>query len=175
MQKALDEAEAYRWGRDDEGLWIMDRGKGVTVADFLLGPPKLKPPHARGKFGEGMKIASLALLRKGYSVEVNTVGRELWMVFLKQKVDGAADTLAALWKPKGMMQGTEFHIIGYFGSAFEDRFAVNIPKYHMLHEGPSHLYESIRRFNQLIASPPGRIYARDIYLKDIDSPWSYNL
>jgi len=175
VQNALDEAEAYTWGYDDRGLLISDQGRGVAVADFLLGPPKLKPPHARGKFGEGMKIASLALLRKAYSVKVNTLGREIWMIFLKQKVDGMANTLAALWRPNGRPTGTEFHIIGYFGSAFEDRFAVNIPRHHILHEGPSPLYEPIRRFNQLIASPPGRIYARDIYLKDIDSPWSYNL
>lgn len=175
VQNSLDEAEAYRWGYDDRGLWISDQGKGVAVADFLLGPPKLKPPHARGKFGEGMKIASLALLRKGYPVKVDTVGREIWMVFFKQKVDGVADTLAAMWRLNGRPVGTTFHIIGYFGSAFEDRFVVNIPRRQILHEGPSPLHEPIRRFNQLIGSPPGRIYARDIYLKDIDSPWSYNL
>ncbi len=78
VQNALDEAEAYRWGYDDEGLWISDRGRGVAVADFLLGPPKMKPDYARGKFGEGMKIASLALVRKGYHVHIETVGRELW-------------------------------------------------------------------------------------------------
>ncbi|GAI82864.1 unnamed protein product, partial [marine sediment metagenome] len=63
VQNALDEAEAYRWGYDDQGFWISDRGKGVAIADFLLGPPKLKPDYARGKFGEGMKIATLALVR----------------------------------------------------------------------------------------------------------------
>jgi len=99
VQNALDEAEAYQWGYDDEGLWISDRGKGVAVADFLLGPPKLKPDWARGKYGEGMKIAALALLRKGYYVHVETVGRELWIIFLKQKVDGEVETLAAIWRP----------------------------------------------------------------------------
>ncbi|GAJ08057.1 unnamed protein product, partial [marine sediment metagenome] len=81
VQNALDEAEAYRWGYDDQGLWISDRGRGVAIADFLLGPPKLKPDYARGKFGEGMKIATLALVRSGYSVRVETVGRELWIIF----------------------------------------------------------------------------------------------
>ncbi len=60
VQNALDECEHYTWGYDGEGLYIRDAGKGIAVADFLLGPPKLKPDYARGKYGEGMKIAALA-------------------------------------------------------------------------------------------------------------------
>jgi len=74
VQNALDECEYYAYGYDDEGLYIRDVGKGIAVADFLLGPPKLKPDYARGKFGEGMKIAALALLRLGYSIRVETKG-----------------------------------------------------------------------------------------------------
>lgn len=128
VQNALDECEYYTWGYDDEGLYIRDVGKGIAVADFLLGPPKLKPDYARGKFGEGMKIAALALLRLGYSIRVETKSRVLWIIFLEQKVNGHAETLAALWKPNGRRSGTNFHIIGYRGTAFEDRFAVNLPK-----------------------------------------------
>lgn len=178
VQNAMDEAETYQWGYNGEGLWISDRGRGVAVADFLLGPPKLKPDYARGKFGEGMKIASLALVRKGYHVHIETVGRELWIIFLAQTVDGTAETLAALWRPNGRPQGTEFHIIGYTGPAFEDRFTVNLPETAILAETPSPLSEPVRRYNQLIdyAFPTGsRIYARDIYMRDINSPYSYNL
>ena len=182
VQNALDEAEAYRWGYDGEGLWIADRGRGVAVVDFLLGPPKPKPEWARGRFGEGMKIAALAMLRKGYSVHVETVGKELWIIFLEQKVNGSAETLAAMWRPGGTKVGTRFHIIGYTGPAFERYFVVNLPRRLILTEGPSLLTKPIRRFNQLIraeemaAGPTGGIiYARDIYMRDIKSPYSYNL
>ena len=182
VQNALDEAEAYQYGYDSEGLWIADKGKGVAVVDFLLGPPKLKPDYARGKFGEGMKIAALALVRKGYSVHVETVGRELWLIFLAQKVNGTAETLAAMWRPNGTRIGTKFHIIGYDGPAFERYFAVNLPRHLILAEVPSPLVRPIKRYNQLIkaegmASSPvgGVIYVRDIYLKEIQSPFSYNL
>jgi hypothetical protein len=178
VQNALDEAEAYRWGYDSEGLWIADRGRGVAVSDFLLGPPKLKPDWARGKYGEGMKIASLALVRKGYHVHIETVGRELWIIFLEQAVDGTAETLAALWRPDGRVQGTEFHIIGYTGPAFSDRFAVNLPRSSILAETPSPLSKPTRRYNQLIdyGFPTGsRIYARDIYMRELNSLYSYNL
>ncbi len=182
VQNALDEAEAYKWGYDEEGLCISDRGRGVAVADFLLGPPKPKPDWARGKFGEGMKIACLALIRKGYPVRIETVGREVWVIFLEQKVNGTAETLAALWRPNGTIKGTKFHIIGYTGPAFERYFAVNLPHDLVLWETPSTVITPVRRYNQLIkaegmaASPAGGlIYARDIYLRDIKSPYSYNL
>ena len=182
VQNALDEAEAYQYGYDSQGLWIADRGKGVAIADFLLGPPKPKPDYARGKFGEGMKIAALALLRKGYPIHVETVGRELWIFFLKQRVNGKAETLAALWRTDGTRVGTRFHIIGYDGPAFERYFAVNLPRQLILAETPSPLAQPIKRYNQLIkaaemASSPagGVIYTRDIYLEDIESSFSYNL
>jgi len=178
IQNALDEAEAYRWGYDSQGLWIADRGRGVAVADFLLGPPKLKPDWARGKYGEGMKIAALAMIRKGYSVHVETAGRELWIIFLEQEADGKVQTLAALWRAGGTQIGTRFHIIGYTGSAFEDRFAVNLPRKNIIADGPSRLAQPVRRFNQLINHPfpnGSRIYVRDIYVRDFSSPFSYNL
>ncbi|MDD5511676.1 MAG: hypothetical protein PHI12_12835 [Dehalococcoidales bacterium] len=190
VQNALDESERYTWGYDEEGLYIRDEGKGVAVADFLLGPPKLKPDWARGKYGEGMKIAGLALTRMGYSVRVETMGREIWIIFLEQPVNGRAETLAALWRPDGQKSGTTFHIVGYTGTAFEDRFAVNIPRSSVITEGPSLLSRPVQRYNQIIQhhfpeTPPtgwhekgagaSRIFARDIFLKSIRSPYSYNL
>jgi len=196
VQNALDEAEAYRWGYDEQGLWISDRGRGIAVADLLLGPPKLKADYARGKFGEGMKIATLALIRKGYPVYVETVGRELWVIFLKQTVDETAETLAAMWRPNGSIKGTKFHIIGYTGPAFDDRFTVNLPRSAIIWETPSMVTKPVKRYNQLIKydfvpiekgfpeatralglpfTKQSRIYARDIYMRESDSPYSYNL
>ncbi|MBT9160816.1 MAG: hypothetical protein DDT26_02112 [Dehalococcoidia bacterium] len=179
VQNALDETESYEWGYDRQGLWISDQGQGVVVRDFLLGPPKLKPGHARGKFGEGMKIGALALIRDGWPIKVETMGRELWVIFIEQPVNGKAETLAALWRPNGRPLGTVFRIIGYTGTAFEDRFAVNLPRASIIQEAPSLLHEPLNRFNQLISHPfPGdtsRVFARDIYMSDIKSPYSYNL
>ena len=179
VQNALDETEAYQWGYDDLGLYISDKGRGVSVIDFLLGPPKLKPPYARGKYGEGMKIGALALVRAGYPVRVETVGRELRIIFLEQETDrGPVMSLAALWKENGLPAGTTWHIINYTGTAFEDRFAVNLPDESVVATAPSQIEKPKQRYNQLIqhAFPEGsRIFARDIYMRTIDSPYSYNL
>lgn len=178
VQNCLDEDEKYYYGYDEDGLWIADRGKGVAVADFLLGPPRLKPDYARGKFGEGMKIAALALVRQGHSVHVETVGRQIWIVFIEQKVNGKVETLGALWKAGGTRTGTKFHIIGYRGPAFERYFAVNLPRSAILAEVPSPITQPKQRYNQLIRAEgmaAGVIYCRDIYFTDIHSPFSYNL
>ncbi|MBN2238133.1 MAG: hypothetical protein JW712_00015, partial [Dehalococcoidales bacterium] len=184
VQNALDECEHYTSGYDDEGFYIRDTGKGIAVADFLLGPPKLKPDYARGKYGEGMKIAALALLRLGYSIKVETKDQALWIVFLEQDANVRVKTLAALWKPNGRTSGTCFHIGGYRGTDFKDRFAVNLPDRSIITEGPSLITQPVRRFNQLIRHDfapdnadigQSRIYARDIYMRDFNSPYSYNL
>jgi len=178
VQNALDETDAYQYGFDNKGLWISDKGKGVAVSDFLLGPAKLKPDYARGKFGEGMKIAALALVRMGYDVHIETVGRELWITFLEQKVNGKVETLAALWRPDGIGIGTRFHILGYHGDAFKENFVINLPKSAILAEGPSPLSKPVVRFNQLLDpayTNGSKIYARDIYMQDINSAYSYNL
>ena len=182
VQNCLDEAERYYYGYDKNGLWIADEGKGLAIADFLLGPPKLKPDWARGKFGEGMKIAVLTLLRQGYPVYVETVGREVHVVFLEQEINGRVKTLAALWKGGGTQKGTKFHIIGYNGPAFQENFAVNLRRDLVLAEVPSPLTQPKQRYNQLLraqgaaAGPDGGIiYCRDIFLQGIASPFSYNL
>ncbi len=180
VQNALDEAESYQWGYDDNGLWIADRGRGIAVADFLLGPPKLKSDFARGKYGEGMKLAALALVRKGHPVRIETSDKEIRLAFLRVGLDAGreAEQLAALWRTAPARQGTRFQIIGYTGSAYQDRFAVNLSRKAELASGPSKLTQPVRRFNQLLdpeLTGGPRIYARDIYMRDIDSPFSYNL
>lgn len=195
VQNALDETEAYQWGYDDQGLWIADQGRGVSVADFLLGPPKLKPEYARGRYGEGMKIATLVLVRSGYPVHITTVGKEIWVVFLKLDIDGVeTQQLNALYRTNGSSRGTKFYLIGYKGPAYEDRFAVNVPKEDVLWAAPSLVTKPKQRYNKLYPSHfpvmpaggeydpwhekgagPGRIFARDIYMRDIKSPYSYNL
>jgi hypothetical protein len=198
VQNCLDEAESYQWGYDDLGLWISDKGRGVAVADFLLGPPKLKPDWARGKFGEGMKISALAMVRDGYPVKIETVGRELFIVFLEQEVDGHVQSLAALWRPNGTNVGTTFHFIGYKGTSYSVGFAVNLPREAILFQAPSLITKPRQRYNLLIQAdfPPvepqlgemrravgwkgeltaqSRIFARDIFMKEINSPYSYNL
>jgi GNAT superfamily N-acetyltransferase len=195
VQNCLDETESYESGYDNWGLWIADQGKGVAIADFLLGPPKRKPDWARGKFGEGMKIACLAMVRARYSVHVETKGREMWIVFYEQSTgNGTAETLAALWRPQNGQSrwGTKIQFVGYNGNDFKNRFYTNLPPEATIFKSLSTVNKPMARWNAIIeyAFPEepqstgwfastsisgNRIYARDIYLRMVSSPYSYNL
>jgi hypothetical protein len=179
VQNALDEGEAYTFGYDNDGLWIADSGKGIRVSDFLLGPATLKPDYARGKFGEGMKVSALVLTRLGYRVHVRTADKDIWILFVEQDVGGSvAETLAAIWKFQPYQVGTKFSIVGYKGDSFADKFANNIPAGLIVQQTPSSLNSPIPRFNRIYkatAQYPARLFARDIYLRDINSLYSYNL
>lgn len=180
VQNALDEGEAYTFGDDGRGLWIADSGRGINISDFLLGPAKLKPDYARGKFGEGMKVSALVLTRLGYRVHVRTADKDLWICYYQQEVGSGktADTLAALWKESMANTGTKFNIIGYHGSSFEELFAVNIPPNMIKQSTPAKLEGPIKRFNRIYRADqdyPPVVYCRDIYLQKINSKYSYNL
>ncbi len=182
IQNALDESESYQSGIDELGMFIKDAGRGIAVSDFLLGPSKLKPDYARGKYGEGMKIGALALVRQGYPVHVQTGDRELYIIFLEQEADGKVETLAALWKESPRQSGTTWHIIGYKEDLFDDMFAVNLPKSQIIASAPSQIKIPVPRYNQLISlknweknPESAMIFARDIFMQNITSPFSYNL
>jgi len=177
VQNALDETEAYSWSFDGEGLIIKDAGSGVAISDLLLGPPKIKAPGSRGQFGEGMKIASLALLRMGYRVYIETPKRLIIMLFMEQETDaGPVKSLAALWKPHPGTPGTKIHIVGYFGDSFDDRFVQNIPRLNILNRVRVKVPGVRSRENMIISSPTQsqRIYIKDIYMRDSHSLFSYN-
>jgi hypothetical protein len=180
VQNALDESEEYTFGYDGAGLWIADRGRGISISDFLLGPAKLKPDYARGKFGEGMKISALVLTRLGYRVHVRTSDKDLWICYYAQEVGSGnrAMTLAALWKESNANSGTKFNILGYTGDSFSQKFAVNEPKLNLVQSSPSYLKGPLHRFNQIYRATsdfPSVLYCRDIYLQNIVSDFSYNL
>ncbi|MDD5511977.1 MAG: hypothetical protein PHI12_14410, partial [Dehalococcoidales bacterium] len=180
VQNSLDEGEAYDYGQDEFGLFISDKGRGIAVSSFLLGPAKLKEKWARGKYGEGMKIGALALLREGYPVYVQSGDRELHIIFLEQEADAKVMSLAALWRPLASpIKGTTWHIIGYRGSDYHENFAVNLPKKAILNENISMIREPVQRKNQIIdikyTDNQSKIYVRDIFMKDIKGQYSYNL
>jgi len=186
VQNSLDESEGYTYGYDDLGFWIADSGGGVAVRDFLFGEAKdkKKPEWARGKFGEGMKLSCLTFLRQGYNIRIRTTNREIWPVFYPVKVGPTEyeDTLHFLWRVFPGGRGTTYHIIGYTGPSFKERFAVNLPAMAILEKVASPITQPRQRYNQLIRAEGmaasrdgGVVYSRDIYFRDIKSPFSYNL
>ncbi|MFH1485888.1 MAG: hypothetical protein ABIH46_07450 [Chloroflexota bacterium] len=188
VQNALDETEDFTLERTGTDVtFISDRGQGFGVMAFMLGQEKQKPDYMRGRFGEGMKLACIAILREGYRLSFETYGQgrplEGAGTFLEQVVLGErVKSLAFLVRDATTpINGTTFRITGYTGPLYAERFAQNqvaveiIPVLQMVR--PLQRYDCIFPGDTGIRakSPPGYVYARDIYMKTEPTRLSYNM
>lgn len=179
IQNALDETEAFKVEQTGTDLIISDNGTGLAVKDLFLGAQKQKEPHLRGKFGEGLKVAALALLRLGYGLTVETVGRDIMFVLYEQEIDGGdIFTLAALWRKNDIGQGTRVTIHGYDFTKpdYSDRF-IQTADLDLLHKTKAQITKPIQRYNCIYKAKQGKaaIFARNIYLRDIEGSFSYDI
>lgn len=103
IQNALDaEHEAYDYyGIDVKvynsklGTHVADRGRGITWRAFIIGKSEKPPEYSRGKFGEGLKIASLYLASKNIDTYIFTKYKGKPIVF-KVTAYGRESTVIAL-------------------------------------------------------------------------------
>jgi len=196
IQNSLDETESFSMRKDNvhvsgspggsgdfPAFVISDPGGGFNVPALLLGQPKPKEAHLRGRFGEGLKIAVLALLRNEIPVSFETVGLEGAATFMQQTLVGVkAETLTFVVRRNSRRKGTAWYLWGYRGPTFEERFAQMLPPPDAL--VPSLVMTTPIPRNDAIWDPKlsrgsrmtsGLMYARDILMGKIDSPFTYNL
>lgn len=161
-------------GLQKGGTVISDKGAGLQVRNFVFGASQ-KQKWERGQFGEGMKLAMLSCLRAGYPVSIVSVGLEVYAMLVWDRiVEMNLFHLAYKMGPGiGMASGTEVTIHGYFGESYRDNFRQFIGP--AAYSVPSTVTQPVQRYLGLFRNPPGRLYLRDIYLRDIDSDFSYNL
>ncbi len=179
VQNALDETESFVVSPTGTDLVISDNGRGLSVRDLFLGAQKTKEPHMRGKFGEGLKVAALALLRSGYGLTMQTVGKDIIFCMYNQNIDNEAiGTLAALWKNNDTKSGTQVIIQGYdFDKpTYEDRFT-QTANMEVLHKVKAHIMKPTQRYNIIYKAKKGEaaIFARNIFMREIEGQWSYDL
>jgi hypothetical protein len=179
IQNALDETESFTVETTGIDLIIKDSGTGLSIKDLFLGGQRAKEKHLRGKFGEGLKVAALALLRLGYGLEVKTVGRDIIFAMYEQDIENETiSTLAAIWKPNNCIRGTTVTIRDYDFSKpnFDERFT-QTADLNVLHKSKSQITKPIQRYNYIYKAKRGKatIYCRNIYMRDIDGLFSYDL
>jgi hypothetical protein len=179
VQNALDETEAFTVTQTGTDLVISDKGAGLSVRDLFLGGQRPKESYMRGKFGEGLKVASLSLLRLGYGVSMQTVGKDAIFCMYQQDIDTEPiSTLAVLWKNNGIKSGTAVTIHGYdFNQdTYEDRFT-QTANLDLLHKSKSNVTKPRQRYNIIYKAKKGQamIYARNIFMREIEGQWSYDL
>jgi len=187
VQNSLDETEAFDIRLTPQGLEISDQGAGFLVADLLL-HYREKPKWARGRFGEGLKIACIVCMRLGYPVYIWTAEKIIRPLFLTKRyiergVVHEAKVVYFFWHTFPRERGTTVLIQGYKGDIYLDRFVQKFPSesfvFSMQGAIDDHRYTHSMIDYPVGTAGPGthRLYVRDIYVSDFWEPTllSYNL
>ena len=109
------------YNAEEKALVLHNQGT-IDRSALLLGPPsdaKLESENARGKFGEGLKLGSLALVREGLTVEVLTP-TERWVASIAPNEDfGGAEVLTWTIYPHQDI-GITVRVVGLEADAWEN-------------------------------------------------------
>jgi len=167
IQNALDETEDFSIRRDGDSLVISDNGQGLAVKHLLFGVTE-KKSGARGRFGEGLKIALIVLKRLGYDVTIRSNSLEV-VTDTHQIEDETCLKLRYRELPNWHL-GTSIIIHNYEGPTFQDRFVKQNKT--IAWEGRDFWGEEA----MIIRENPACLYHKDIYICKLeDAAFSYNL
>lgn len=180
------------------GVIISDKGTGITLEHLVLGQFKedTESLAARGRFGEGLKLACVALLRQGKKIEISTVNYDFIPAFyIKFVEDPAKDeqfeelTFGFLYKQNHRKQGTDVTIYGQEES-YSDlillnhrdsviaSFNVREPQLRAFNVGAVTQAELVRPYYRPSHDKQGPcIYIKDIWVQDLAlsyHTYSYN-
>lgn len=104
IQNGLDEADAghaltiERGKGDKRTIYIRNEGATLSRKTLLLGSTSKADGRSRGRFGEGYKLALLALTRAGISVQIRT-GAEMWTPYLEESATFGSQVLKVKVRP----------------------------------------------------------------------------
>jgi len=201
VQNALDETEAFTFSREAGNLVIEDKGRGLGIKALGFGESKTSP-GLRGEFGEGLKIAVAVALRNKWPVDIESAGYDF--LARTREIEGPGGSVTWIhwyWKKNARASGTRVILRGYTGSEYRERFVQTAGLTKLL-DAPAAMMprsdetstsqyepEPTSHKNALFQNPPvgdvsveelrsrsfGKLFVKDIYVKDIPSQWSYNL
>jgi len=167
IQNALDETEDFKIEKQGNDLVISDNGQGLAVKHLLFGVTE-KKSGARGRFGEGLKIALIVLKRLGYDVTIRSNSLEV-VTDTHQIEDETCLKLRYRELPDWHI-GTSVIIHNYEGPTFEDRFVKQNKV--IAWEGRDFWGEVA----MIIRESRTSLYHKDIYVCKLENgAFSYNL
>jgi len=159
---------------------VRDTGRGITVKHLLIGTSE-KPEWSRGRFGEGLKLALMTFLDQGIPVEIRAGDRRIVPLFATANVDGVNMEMFYICykKEPESITGTEVRIANSvlcqrFRKNFVQGLPTNCIKNFIIRkndEGMIVWWENILDCDDA----RGKIYVRDIYVRDMPALFGYNL
>ena len=193
VQNALDEMQ-YVWNiwpdvypcfNIDTNSVVSDLGRGLSIRHLLVGTSE-KPEWSRGRFGEGLKLALMVLLNLGVPVYIRsgsteTGSREIRPTFVPVNIEGSpVEVFCVCYKsiPENVT-GTQVYI---GDPTLCDRFRNNLVQglpircraYTLMETETSGMPT---KWGHILDCDEtrGKIYVRDIYVRDMIAFFGYNL
>lgn len=158
------------------GTWVMDRGKGLDHTAFLLGG-KDKKCYLRGRYGEGLKVASLWFASRKHDIYIFTHDN----VF-KCWYPEAGLLTVVFGKNKKYVYGTWILITDYKVPSEDLRkLYYKLGDFHVAFRHDTEHSDCPHKMPNLILEPGDCLYVRDIFVNKISemfgtpSYFSYNL
>lgn len=172
LQNALDETEQL-FGKpmvevkqDADGMWIEDNGRGIPIDAFRIGGGS-KEPWMRGYYGEGLKIASSYLIRKGYPVFFFSSDKVFQLIALPKNSSNPGFFLL-IGKNEKKVQGTKILISGFKQEVEETQKIVRIwnkeLKGRKIAEEFFSSDQSTKEMPSAIFDYPNELYIRNMYV-----------
>ena len=193
VQNALDEMQyvlnvwpdAYPCFEMGNYSVVSDLGRGLSVRHLLVGTSE-KPEWSRGRFGEGLKLALMVLQNLGVPVfirsgSVDTVSREVRPTFVQVNIEGVpVELFCVCYKtiPEKIV-GTYVYIgdptlCGRYRYNFVQGLPLRCRAYTYFETNESGM--PIKWGHILDCDEArGKIYVRDIYVRDMPAFFGYNL
>lgn len=188
IQNALDERDEAGIGESPtiqfigNTLTISDKGRGLGALALYTETTKAAAKDLRGEFGEGLKKATLAALRAGYSMEIVS-SKKMIRPYLVKIIEEGTEIQELYFTYKDNPQaviGTTVKIKGYNGDLYTDRFI------ELARTGFEPLLgysEKVGRFNRSTfvyeTKYPNRLYVKGIYVRELHkekkSRFSYDI
>jgi hypothetical protein len=169
VSNAMDSG-SWKMSLKDGVVTIEDDGNGLDISHLLFGKSE-KEGNARGQFGEGLKLALLALTRHNLTAQItsghynihNHVGR----------IDGMAeDVLAITWEECHLFPGTRITIPNWPWPLYAERF---------IQPGDPRVVYTSPTGSQILREESPSLYVRDVWVcpmrKAVSTPaaFGYNL
>lgn len=184
-QNSLDATGFMDIEKISDGLLITDKGKGFNALNLLMGTTS-KSECDRGKYGEGLKIACLAVLNLGWQVDILTDSMHIVPQFKTLEIEEPAtgeivkaEIMVFRYGKIPPVGGTKVLIKGYTGDTFLDRFNLEANK-KIVHKKDISLCLNKPYPSYIIDEPVKVIYVRNIYVqhlpeKEHPALYSYDL
>jgi len=193
VQNALDEMQyvlniwpdGYPCFNIDTNSVVSDLGRGLSIRHLLVGTSE-KPEWSRGRFGEGLKLALMVLLNLGVPVYIRsgsaeTGSREIRPTFVPVNIEGApVDVFCVCYKriPENIV-GTQVYIgdptlCDRFRNNFVQGLPIRCRAYTLMETETSGMPT---KWGHILDCDEarGKIYVRDIYVRDMPAFFGYNL